>query len=104
MYGDKSCLFHKDSSVAKKMKTWIEEELRRSQYHGCTDACKKKNNVYNINMQPKGKATDAMPLSQSSGGARSVPVRPDNPENPGNLRQTMPTQEEHTMIQCEMMR
>ena len=73
LYGDKVYMFHRGSNVAKKMDAW-------------TDAYKE-NNVYNIYMKPRGNKTDAMPLSESSGGlpAGSEPVRPENPdpEDPG---------------------
>ena len=97
LYGDKGYMFHKGSNVAKKMDAWV-QELRDSLYRGRTVAYKE-NNVYNIYMKPRGNKTDAMPLSESSGGvtARSRSVRPENPdpEDPGGAKH---------MIQCEMMR
>ena len=72
LYGDKGYLFHRGSNVAKKIDAWIQKEMRDSQYHGCTVAYKE-NNVYNIYMKPSGNKTDAMPLSESSGGSRPGP-------------------------------
>ena len=72
MYGDKGYMFSKDSSVAKKIDGWIQEELERTQYQGCTVAYKE-NNVYNIYEKPKDKVKDACPLEEppsSSGGCR----------------------------------
>ena len=68
LHGDKGYMFHKGSNVAKNIDSWIQKELRDSQYRGCTVAYKE-NNEYNIYMKPKGNKTDAMPLSESSGGS-----------------------------------
>ena len=65
LHGDKGNMFHKGSNVAKKIDAWIQEELRDSQYRGCTVAYKE-NNVYNIFMKPRGNKIDAMPLSGDS--------------------------------------
>ena len=48
--------------VAKKIDTWVQKELRDSQYRVCTVAYKE-NNVYNIYMKPRENKIDAMPLS-----------------------------------------
>ena len=66
LYGNKGYMFHKGSTVAKKIDAWIQKELRDSQYRGFTIAYKE-NNVYNICMKPRGNKTDAMPLSSSFG-------------------------------------
>ena len=85
---------------------------RDSQYHGCTVA-HNGNNVYNIHMKPKGKEIDAMPLSQSSGGSQSGPNLRDRRIQivlgmqriqEERMVQIQKEQEEHMMIQCEMMR
>ena len=78
LYGDKGYMFHRGSNVAKKIDAWIQNELRDSQYRGCTVAYYKENNVYNIYMKARGHKTDAMPLSEdsdnrSSGGSRLGP-------------------------------
>ena len=65
LYGDKGYMFHKGSNVAKKIDSWIQKEMRDSQYYGCTVAYKV-NNVCNIYMKPIGNKTDAMPLSEDS--------------------------------------
>ena len=54
LYGDKGYMFHKGSTVAKKIDAWIQKEMRDSQYRGCTVAYKE-NNVYNIFLKPTGK-------------------------------------------------
>ena len=95
-YGDKGCMFHKGSNVAKNIDAWIQTEMRDSQYYGCTVAYKE-NNVYNICMKPRGNKTDAMPLSESSGGSWPGPNLLDREI------QIQKEQEEHT-IQCDMMR
>ena len=59
LHGDKGYMFHKGSNVAKKIDTWIQKELRDSQYRGCTVAYKE-NNVYNIYMKPRENKIDAM--------------------------------------------
>ena len=71
-HGDKGYMFHSGSNVAKNIDAWIQTEMRDSQYHGCTVAYKE-NNVYNIYMKPRRNKTDAMPLSESSGGSRPGP-------------------------------
>ena len=72
LYGNKGYMFHKGSTVAKKIDAWIQKELRDSQYHGCTIAYKE-NNVYNINMKPRRNDTDAMPLPEDSESWSSWP-------------------------------
>ena len=71
LYSNKGYMFHKGSTVAKKIDAWIQKDLRDSQCHGCTIAYKE-NNVYNIHMTPRRNKTDALPLS-SLGGSRLGP-------------------------------
>ena len=72
LHGDEGYMLHKSSNVAKKIDSWIRKEVWDSQYYGCTVAYQE-NNVYNIYMKPRGNKTDAMPLSESSGGCRPGP-------------------------------
>ena len=65
-------MFHKGSTVTKKIDAWIQKELRDSQYRGCTVAYKE-NNVYNIYMKPRENKIDAMPLSRDSESVGSWP-------------------------------
>ena len=75
LYGDKGNMFHKGSTVAKKIDAWIQKEMRHSQYYGCTVPYKE-NNVYNIYMKPRGNKIDAMPLSEDSDNRSSGSCRP----------------------------
>ena len=34
LYGDKRCMFHEGSNVAKKIDGWVQKELRDSQHRG----------------------------------------------------------------------
>ena len=72
MYGNEGYMFHKGSTVAKKIDAWIQKELR---YHGCAIACKE-NNMYNICMKARRNETDAMPLPEDSesGGSQLGPT------------------------------
>ena len=54
LYGDKGCMFHKVSNVAKEIDAWIQKDMRDSQYNGCTVGYKE-NNVYNIYVKPREK-------------------------------------------------
>ena len=54
MHGNKVCMFHNGSTVAKKIDAWIQKELRDSRYQGCTRAYKEKN-VCNIHMKTERK-------------------------------------------------
>ena len=99
LYGNKGYMFHKGSNVAKKNDAWIQEEMRDSQYYGCTVA-HKENNVYNIYMKPIGNKTDAMPLSEDSDNRSSEGCWP----GPKDRRIQIQKIEEEHMIQCEMMR
>ena len=54
-----------DPTFRKKVDAWIQEELRDSQYRGCT-VVSKENNVYNIYMELGENNIDAMPLSGDS--------------------------------------
>ena len=74
LYGDKGYMFHNGSNVAKKFDTWVQKELRDSQYRGCTVAYKE-NNVCNIYVKPRENKIDAMPLSgdSESGGCKPGP-------------------------------
>ena len=65
LYGDKGYMFHKVSSVAKKIDAWVQKGLRDSQYRSCTVAYKE-NNVHNIYVKPRENKIDAMPLSGDS--------------------------------------
>ena len=80
LYGNKDYMFHKGSTVAKKIDAWIQKELRDSQYHGCTIAYKE-NNVNNIYMKPRSNETDATARRFRVGGflAGSECVRRENP-------------------------
>ena len=49
LYGDRGCMFHKGSNVAKKIDAWVQKELKDSRHRGCT-VVYKENNVYNICM------------------------------------------------------
>ena len=83
MYGCERYLLHRGSKVAKKTDAWIQKELSSSQCDGCTDA-HKVNNVLNICLKPKGNETDVMPLfTHREALSLSEPVRPGNPDNPG---------------------
>ena len=75
LHGDKGYMLHKGSNVAMKIDAWIQEELRYSQYYGCTVAYKE-NNVYNTHLKPRGNKTDAMPLSEDSDNRSSRGCRP----------------------------
>ena len=52
-YGNKGYMFHKGSTVAKKIDAWIQKEVRDSQHRGCTIAYQE-NTVYNIVTKPRG--------------------------------------------------
>ena len=67
MYGDKGYLFHNGSNIARRIEAWIQKEMISTQYHGCTVAHE------DFFPKPKGNETDAMLLSQSSGGSRPGP-------------------------------
>ena len=48
LYGDKGYMFHIGSKVAKKIDVWIQNELRDSQYRGCTVAYKENTRVQHL--------------------------------------------------------
>ena len=78
LYGNKGYMFHRGSTVSKKIDAWIQKGLRDSQCHGCTIAYKE-NNVHIIYMKPRRNETEG------SLPARSEPLRPEipNPRNAG---------------------